>query len=40
MEYWMMLYTCRSEEEQLEQYIKSIAETGAKVVVSGGNIGE
>lgn len=30
----------RSEEEKLEQYIKAISDSGAKVVVSGGNIGE
>ena len=29
----------KSEEKQLEQYIKAIADSGAKVVVSGGNIG-
>jgi len=30
----------KSEESKLEEYIKGIADTGAKVVVSGGNIGE
>ena len=29
-----------SEEEQLESYIKGIADSGARVVVSGGAIGE
>lgn len=30
----------RSEEDKLEQYIKAVADSGAKVVVSGGSIGE
>uniref|UniRef100_A0A383VL87 CCT-theta n=1 Tax=Tetradesmus obliquus TaxID=3088 RepID=A0A383VL87_TETOB len=30
----------RSEEEKLEQYVKAIADSGAKVIVSGGAIGE
>lgn len=30
----------KSEEAKLEEYVKGIADTGAKVVVSGGNIGE
>jgi T-complex protein 1 subunit theta len=30
----------RSEEDKLEEYIKSIANSGARLVVSGGNIGE
>eukprot|EP00879_Flechtneria_rotunda_P006004 GHRR01006316.1.p1 GENE.GHRR01006316.1~~GHRR01006316.1.p1 ORF type:complete len:543 (+),score=202.26 GHRR01006316.1:701-2329(+) len=30
----------RSEENKLQEYIKGIADSGAKVVVSGGNIGE
>lgn len=29
----------KSEEKQLESYIKAISDSGVKVVVSGGNIG-
>jgi hypothetical protein len=33
----MMAYS-RSEEEQMEQQIKAVADSGVKVIVSGGTI--